>query len=52
FSQQALAALAVQALALFDGGSPYTVLALCLAAVASAMLIETRSGRSGTLARP
>jgi DHA1 family bicyclomycin/chloramphenicol resistance-like MFS transporter len=52
FSQQALAALAVQALALFNGGSPYTVLVLCLAAVASAMFIEMRSGRSGALARP
>lgn len=45
FAQQAQAAVAVQALALFNGGSPYTVLALCLAAVLSAMLIEMRSGR-------
>lgn len=52
FSQQAQAALAVQALALFHGGSPYTVLALCLAAVVSAMLIEMRSGRRGVFAGP
>jgi hypothetical protein len=44
FSQQAQAALAVQALALFHAASPYPVLALCLAAVVAAMLIESRSG--------
>ena len=46
FAQQAVAAVSVQALALFPDTTPFPVVGICLALVASAFLIEWRTGRS------
>jgi hypothetical protein len=49
FAQQAVAALSVQALALFPDTTPFPVVAICLGLVVAAFVIEWCTGRASTL---